>query len=103
MFKKLFLVLISFLLISVSIGQYQYQTNRWYAYQGQTYTDVTYRSVYNYNTNRYEYIKYCRTLNWYRQYYSGNVYYQDIYGNWYTQYNSGYFWYCTWTGWYRCF
>jgi hypothetical protein len=101
MIKKLFLTFILSILMTFAFSQ-QYQSGRYYAYAGSSSTRVSYQTEWNPYMYRYENIKYCRTLNWYQQQYSGYVYYYGPNG-WYAKWESGYFWYCTWTGWYKCF
>jgi len=100
--KKYFLTLL--LVFGVFLSSFsQYMMNQYYAVRGENRTEVSYRNEYNYYTQTYQVVRYCRQINWQKQYYSGNVYYYNpVYGTWYTQWQSGHFWYCYWSNWYRC-
>jgi hypothetical protein len=80
----------------------QYMENRYYAQKGYTRTEYANRIEYDAYTGTYYRVRYCRTLTWYQNYYSGQVYYMDAAGRWYTRWQNGYFWYCVWSGWYIC-
>lgn len=94
------------LLFGLAIGasaQSRYNTGRYYAYQGQSTTQTSYQNEYNAYCNCYVTVRYCRQLNWYQEWHSGYIYYWNSYtGQWYSEWKQGTFWYCTWSGWYRC-
>jgi hypothetical protein len=100
--KRFLLTLILTLGLTLSTFS-QYVANQYYAVRGATRTEVTYRQEYNQYFGRMEAVKYCRQTYWEQRRYSGNVYYYNqVYGTWYTRWESGTFWYCYWSGWFRC-
>ena len=100
--KKVLFSLALLLTISfTSTAQSGWRSGTYYAYQGQTWVDYSYRTVGFDQWNRPIVRKMCRQNSWYQQQRSGYIY---LWGNngWYKEWRSGNFWYYKWSGWYYC-
>lgn len=104
--KRCLILLCLLLLIFSTNAQSGYSTGNWYAYQGQSTIETTYKSVWN-DFNGWQNVRYCRQLNWYQEWHAGYVYYwqwDSFHGQyrWKRQWKEGNYWYCTWSDWYVC-
>ncbi|NRB52547.1 MAG: hypothetical protein HRU41_33105 [Saprospiraceae bacterium] len=96
-----------FLGIGTGFSQSGWSTSRWYAKEGRSSVQTSYQKQWNAYYGRYVSVRYCRKLNWYREWHAGYIYYwryDNYYGRyqWAREWKEGYFWYCTWSGWYQC-
>jgi hypothetical protein len=99
--------LFGFLAVSTTFAQSGWNSSNYYAYRGQSSIQTSYQTEWNSYYGMYVNVKYCQKLKWYQEYHSGYVYYwqYDSYSGqykWKSQWKEGNFWYCTWSGWYRC-
>lgn len=102
MLKKILLSIAFILcLAGTTVAQRGWETNQWYQYQGQTWTE--WQDVFaGYDFFGYPvYKRMCRQTTWYKEYRAGSTYVWGPSG-WYTQWYEGYAWSCYWSNWYLC-
>lgn len=100
--KKILLTLT--IVLGLAIGasaQSNWQTGRWYQYQGQSWTQWQNVIVGYDNWGNAIVRRKCRQTIWYSEQYSGYVYVWGPNG-WYRENYSGYAWKCYWGSWYWC-
>ncbi len=105
--KKIFLILFFGFLLSSKDTQAQsgWSYGNYYQTIGETRVDYTYVTEFNYYTNRYVNVKYCRRTVWRKTWRSGYVNYWGWNGytySWKRRWYEGYSWYYVWGNWYRC-
>jgi hypothetical protein len=96
------------MLITQELFPQNYSTRYMYQEQGESIIERQVRTEYNPYSGQFYNVTYCRQLNWFTRFYSGQVYYQEYnpytrqFG-WASHWQEGNFWYCTWSGWYVCY
>lgn len=104
-------ILLTLLLIGMFLSNDNLHAQRGWSYgdyyqtRGDSWVDYTYRTEYNYYTNTYVNVRYCRRTIWRKTWRSGyiNYWYWNGYTyTWQRRWYEGYSWYYVWGNWYRC-